>query len=204
MRQAAKRVFPVWFTMVVTLVFIAATSAVYSTTKEKIKQNENLRFIKSVLLAAGIAVPPKASDVEKLFSERVKEIKDNDGKTKYFVIYNEDRSSLNSYVLVRKGTGLWGTITATVGVKSDLTSFAGLEIVDQNETPGLGGRITEQWFMDQFKGKKSPLTTVPEGNPAGENQFQAITGATYSTNGIKDLMNGASKYALDTIAAQKE
>jgi Na+-transporting NADH:ubiquinone oxidoreductase subunit C len=202
MSEAAKRIFPVWFTMLVTLVFIAATSVVYSFTKEQIKQNERLRFIKSVLLAAGIPVPAQPADVEKVFSERVKEIKDNDGKTKYFVIYNEDRSSAGAYVLVRSGAGLWGTITATVGVNSDLGSFAGLEIVDQSETPGLGGRITEQWFMDQFKGKKSPLTTVPEGNPGGENQFQAITGATYSTNAIRDLMNGASEYARSTVEKQ--
>lgn len=199
MSEAAKRVFPVWFTMVVTMVFIAATSAVYSTTKEKIKQNENLRFIKSVLLAAGIPVPAQPSDAEKLFSERVKEIKDNGGKTKYFVIYGKDRSTVSSYVLVRNGAGLWGTITATVGVSGDLKSFAGFEIVDQNETPGLGARITEQWFMDQFKGKKSPLAAVPEGTSAGENQFQAITGATYSTNAVRDLMNGASRYALDSV-----
>jgi Na+-transporting NADH:ubiquinone oxidoreductase subunit C len=202
MSGAGKRLFPIWFTMVVTFVFIAATSVVYSVTKERIKLNENLRFIKSVLLAAGIPVPAQPSDVEKVFSERVEEIKDNDGKTKYFVIYNEDRSSVNTYVLVRSGAGLWGTITATVGVNGDLSSFAGLEIVDQSETPGLGGRITEQWFMDQFKGRKSPLTTVPEGNPAGENQFQAITGATYSTNAIKDLMNGASEYALNSVRKQ--
>jgi Na+-transporting NADH:ubiquinone oxidoreductase subunit C len=200
MSEAAKRVFPVWFTMLVTLVFIAATSTVYSFTKEKIKQNEKLRFIKSVLLAAGVPLPAQPSDVEKLFSERVKEIKDNDGNTKYFVIYNDDRSSVDSYVLVRNGAGLWGTITATVGVSSDLGSVAGFTIVDQSETPGLGGRITEQWFMDQFKGKKSPLTTVPEGNQTGENQFQAITGATYSTNAVRDIVNGASKYALETVA----
>jgi Na+-transporting NADH:ubiquinone oxidoreductase subunit C len=202
MSEAGKRVFPIWFTMVVTLVFIAATSVVYSITKDQIKLNENLRFIKSVLLAAGVPVPAQPSDAEKVFSERVKEIKDNDGKTMYFIIYSEDRSSVDAYVLVRNGAGLWGTITATVGVNSDLSSFAGLTIVDQSETPGLGGRITEQWFMDQFKGKKSPLTTVPEGNPAGENQFQAITGATYSTNAIRDLMNGASQYALDTVQKQ--
>jgi Na+-transporting NADH:ubiquinone oxidoreductase subunit C len=199
MSEAGKRVFPIWFTMVVTLVFIAATSVVYSITKDQIKLNENLRFIKSVLLAAGVPVPAQPSDAEKIFSERVKEIKDNNGKTQYFVIYSEDRSSVSTYVLVRSGAGLWGTITATVGVNSDLSSFAGLTIVDQSETPGLGGRITEQWFMDQFKGKKSPLTTVPEGNPAGENEFQAITGATYSTNAIREIVNGASTYALDSV-----
>jgi Na+-transporting NADH:ubiquinone oxidoreductase subunit C len=202
MSEVLKRVFPIWFTMVVTLVFIAATSAVYSVTKEKIKQNERLRFIKSVLLAASIPLPAQPAEVEKVFSERVKEIKDNNGKTKYFVIYKEDRSTVETYVLVRSGAGLWGTITATVGLSGDLNSFAGLEIVDQSETPGLGGRITEQWFMDQFKGKKSPLTTVPEGNSAGENQFQAITGATYSTNAIRDLMDGATEYAIKNV--QKE
>jgi len=47
------------------------------------------------------------------------------------------------------------------------------------------------------------MVTVPEGSPAGEkNQFQAITGATYSTNAIKNLMNGASEYGRQIIEKQ--
>ena len=64
-----------------------------------------------------------------------------------------------------------------------------VEVIDQNETPGLGGRISEMWFKEQFRGKISPLTKVAEGEQAGKNQFQAVTGATYSTNAVMDIVN---------------
>ena len=98
-------------------------------------------------------------------------------------------------MIIKTGAGLWGDITATVGFDADLESFVGLEIIDQNETPGLGGRIGEVWFKEQFRGKRPPLATVPEGDPASDAQFQAITGASYSTAAIQDIMNTSQEYA---------
>jgi Na+-transporting NADH:ubiquinone oxidoreductase subunit C len=203
MSEASKRVFPIWFTFVVTLVFIAITSVVYTMTKEKIQLNERVRLMKSVLVAAGVEMPAEPAEIEKVFTGRVKDVKNDSGGVSYYVIYEEDGSTVSSYVLVRMGAGLWGTITATVGLSRDLGVFAGMEVIDQNETPGLGGRISEQWFKEQFRGKEGPMVTVPEGSPAGEkNQFQAITGATYSTNAIKNLMNGASEHGRHIIEKQ--
>ena len=203
MSEASKRVFPIWFTFVVTMVFIAITSVVYTMTKEKIQFNDRVRLMKSVLVAAGVEMPAEPAEIEKVFTGRVKEVKDDSGGVGYYIIYEEDGSTVSSYVLVRKGAGLWGTITATVGLSRDLGVFAGMEVIDQNETPGLGGRISEQWFKEQFRGKEGPMVTVPEGTPAAEkNQFQAITGATYSTNAIKNLMNGASEHGRQIIEKQ--
>jgi Na+-transporting NADH:ubiquinone oxidoreductase subunit C len=203
MSEASKRVFPIWFTLVVTMVFIAITSVVYTMTKEKIQLNERVRLMKSVLVAAGVEMPAEPAEIEKVFTRRVKEVKDDSGGVGYYIINEEDGSTVSSYVLVRKGAGLWGTITATVGLSRDLGVFVGMEVIDQSETPGLGGRISEQWFKEQFRGKEGPMVTVPEGSPADEkNQFQAITGATYSTNAIKNLMNGASEHGRQIIEKQ--
>jgi hypothetical protein len=40
---------------------------------------------------------------------------------------------------------------------------------------------------------------VPEGEPASANQFQAITGASYSTEAIQDIVNDAQDYARREI-----
>jgi len=150
-----------------------------------------------------VEIPAEPAEIEKVFTRRVKEVKDNSGGVGYYIINEEDGSTVSSYVLVRKGAGLWGTITATVGLSRDLGVFVGMEVIDQSETPGLGGRISEQWFKEQFRGKEGPMVTVPEGSPADEkNQFQAITGATYSTNAIKNLMNGASEHGRQIIEKQ--
>ena len=42
-------------------------------------------------------------------------------------------------------------------------------------------------------------TTVPEGETASENQFQAITGASYSTGAIKSIVNSTLQAAQNRI-----
>jgi Na+-transporting NADH:ubiquinone oxidoreductase subunit C len=84
-------------------------------------------------------------------------------------------------------------------VEKDLKTLTGIEFIKQNETPGLGGRITESWFKEQFRGKRWPLTVVPEGDPAGDQEFQAITGATNTTNAVRDILNNRLAGAGEAI-----
>jgi Na+-transporting NADH:ubiquinone oxidoreductase subunit C len=194
-----RRVFPVVFMLVVTLVFISITTVIYTYTKERISLNDRLRLKEAVLYSAGVPLPNNNAEVDRMYDERVTEVKDKAGHIRYFEVKAPNSSAVESYVVIRTGAGLWGEITTAVGFDANLQSFTGLEILDQNETPGLGGRIGESWFKDQFKGKQPPLTTVPEGDPTDQNQFQAITGATYSTTAIQDIMNKARDYARAEI-----
>jgi Na+-transporting NADH:ubiquinone oxidoreductase subunit C len=200
---ASKRVFPVVFMLIITLVFISITTVIYTYTKDQIALNERLRLKEAVLYSAGVPLPDDPVEADRIYNERVEEVKDESGRVKFFAILEEeDSSSTQSFVIITTGAGLWGEITATVGFDRDLESFVGLEIIDQNETPGLGGRIGEAWFKEQFRGKKPPLDTVPEGDPTDTNQFQAITGATYSTEAIQNIMNSAKEYARAEIGIQ--
>lgn len=177
---------------VITLVFISVTTVIYTVTKDTIKFNESLRLRRAILFAAEVPVPEDQDEIEKIIAGRVKEIKDDKGNTRYYIVYEEDLTTVNSYVIIKKGAGLWGTITMAVGFDGEIKALRGVEVIDQNETPGLGGRISELWFKKQFRGKKSPFTKVAEGDPADENQFQAITGATYSSNAVMDILNTSS------------
>jgi Na+-transporting NADH:ubiquinone oxidoreductase subunit C len=192
---AKKRIFPVVFMLLMTLVFISITTVIYTFTKDTIKLNERLRMKRAVLYAAGVQLPDDPIEIEKAFDDRVTEVKDDTGNVRYYEIRGSDSSDIETYVVVRTGAGLWGDIIASIGFDKNLESFKGLEIIDQNETPGLGGRIGETWFKEQFRGKRAPLSIVPEGNPTSQNQFQAITGASYSTSAIQDIMNTAQEYA---------
>jgi Na+-transporting NADH:ubiquinone oxidoreductase subunit C len=193
------RVFPVVFMLVITLVFISVTSVIYTVTKDTIQLNERLLLKRAVLYSAGLTVPDDPKEAEALYDMRVEEIYGEDAEILYYKIQSLDSATVESYVISRTGPGLWGEITATIGFDQEVHSFLGIEIIDQNETPGLGGRIGEPWFKEQFKGKIPPLSTVPEGNKTRENEFQAITGASYSTEAIQDIMNGAIVYAQETI-----
>jgi Na+-transporting NADH:ubiquinone oxidoreductase subunit C len=196
---AKKRIYPVAFMLLVTVVFISVTTVIYTYTKDTIKLNERLRLKQAVLYAAGVRLPDDPAGIEKAFDARVEEVKDDAGRVRYFAIRVKGAPEIESYVVIQTGAGLWGEITAGVGFDRDIVSLRGIEIIDQNETPGLGGRIDEAWFKEQFMGKRPPLTPVPEGDPASDNQFQAITGASYSTEGIQNIVNAAREYARTEI-----
>ncbi len=200
---AKKRIYPVVFMLLVTVAFISVTTVIYTFTKDTIKLNERLRLKQAVLYAGGVDLSGDPAGIEKAFDDRVEEVKDDSGRVRYYTIREEGTADIESYVVIQTGAGLWGEITAGVGFDRDLESFRGLEIIDQNETPGLGGRIDESWFKQQFKGKRPPLSPVPEGDPASDNQFQAITGASYSTEAIQKIMNTAREYARAEIQGKE-
>jgi Na+-transporting NADH:ubiquinone oxidoreductase subunit C len=197
---AGKRIYPVAFMLVVTVVFISVTTVIYTFTKDTIKLNERLRLKQAVLYAGGARLSDDPAAIEKMFDDRVDEIKDSEGRVRYYSIREEGTAEIECYVVIRTGAGLWGEITAGVGFDRGLESLMGLEVIDQNETPGLGGRIDEAWFKSQFKGKRPPLSSfVPEGEAASADQFQAITGASYSTEAIQKIVNEARQYARTEI-----
>ena len=186
------------FMFVVTLVFIAALSVVYLLTRDTIRANET-RFLKrAVLAAAGVPLGEDPTQVDRIFEERVRE-KTAPSGTVYYEILAEGGSEPAGYVLISTGPGLWGKIVATVGIGADLQTLTGLEFIEQQETPGLGARISEPWFISQFAGKRGPFRTVPEGEQAGEQEFQAVTGATITSNAVLRIVNGSLADAPQVI-----
>ena len=194
-----KRLFPIIFMLAVTVVFISVTTAIYTFTEETIKINEKLVIKRAILSAAGVSLPEDSAEIDRLYNDVVQEFTDSGGEVLYYEVAESEVSSKNAYVIVTTGSGLWGDITVAVGVDESMDTLTGIEIIDQNETPGLGGRITEDWFTTQFRGKRGPLNVVPEGESASEDQFQAITGASYSTAAIKNIVNETLEEAQGRI-----
>jgi len=199
-----RRIFPVLFMLVLTLIFISVSTVIYTLTKDTIKFNEALRLKKAVLYTAGIPAPDQPEKLEDVYLKRVNEVKDREGNLEYYIVQEDDTSTIKSYVIISTGSGLWGEITATVGYDREIKSITGIEIIDQNETPGLGGRISEIWFKEQFRGKQGLLESVSEGMLTDENQFQAITGATYTSNAIMDILNTTTEVARSIINKEQE
>lgn len=106
------------------------------------------------------------------------------GESAVYIIYNSDGTP-QSYAFPMNGQGLWGAIKGYIGVSGDFGELLGLEFVEQNETPGLGGRIDEDWFKAQFSGIK-----ITPGQPIGYGDgLDAVTGATSSSNAVLRLLN---------------
>jgi len=184
----SKRVMIVVFTVLVTVVFVAPISLMYLITKPKVELNEQVFLKRSVLYAAGLEIPSEPARIVELYDARVEQKTGSAGE--YYLVKDEGGQPAG-YVFLRSGPGLWGEITAALGFDAKLEKLTGVDFLKQNETPGLGARIGESWFREQFRGKRGPFTTVGEGEPAAENQFDAVTGATLTPSFVKDLLNAA-------------
>ena len=113
----------------------------------------------------------------------------------YYVGYaHADTTEPMGTVFLASGKGYSSTIEMVVGV--DLAGrLTGISIVSQQETPGLGAKITEirygesaAWFQQQFKGKTvSQLRVDKDGGT-----IDSITGATISsraaTSGVRTAL----------------
>ncbi len=126
--------------------------------------------------------------------------KSRDGMT-YFEC-RDAAGKLAGYALPAEGNGYQGTIRLMIGVSADLATITGLEVLEQVETPGLGGRIGEKAFQDQFRGlpTQPPITYVKNKKPQGPAEIQAITGATISTRSTVAIVNRKLEEARRVLA----
>jgi len=174
---------------VLTLVLITCVSALHLATAERVRRNADLLLQRAVMEVAGLPVPARPAEVAAWFGQSV--AAEPAGSTTSFRVRDGASDKTLAWAFVCGGRGLWGPITAVVGVTPDRRAFRELRILDQNETPGLGARIAEAWFMRQTQGKSGPLTLVPEGTRSqAPTEIDAITGATVSSAAVRDMLNG--------------
>lgn len=123
---------------------------------------------------------------KEIFPEGVKfEQKEKNG-VKYLDVYDKDGKEIGKIFEV-KSMGYGGYIYLKVGIDSEM-KIKDIKVIQHNETPGLGAKITQKSFLDQFKGKtKEKIASKSEGG-----EIDTITGATISSkaviNGIRNLM----------------
>lgn len=106
----------------------------------------------------------------------------------------DEKNNSVGYVLKIATTGYSSEISALVGIDSDF-KITGVKILSQNETPGLGSKISEKNFLSQFTGKISEKVLLKKDDKNGE--IDAITSATISsraiTNAIRNKINEFKK-----------
>ncbi len=85
-----------------------------------------------------------------------------------------------------------GSIEGYIGLSADLSHILGLDFTNHSETPGLGGRISEDEFKEQFR--NLDLSQSQDGDyiiyrPAPGGNVDAITGATLTSKSVSDFLN---------------
>lgn len=193
--------YPILFMSIVTAVFAVILATLNYTTAEQVEFLQDVDLKSKILYVFDIPMPSdEPEDIDKLFNENIKE-ETIDGE-RFFI--QEKDGQVVGYAVPTGGAGLWGRIDAYVAISEDLEHILGLEFIEHSETPGLGGRISEEEYKGQFRDIN--ISEADDGEyiiyrPASGGNIDAITGATLTSKSVSDFLN---KDILKFIEERKE
>jgi Na+-translocating ferredoxin:NAD+ oxidoreductase subunit G len=97
------------------------------------------------------------------------------------------------YAMVTGGNGFQSFIKMMIGLSQDLNTITAIEILSHNETPGLGTKITEPEYKDQYLGLSTTpnIVWVKGVEPDAPNEVQTVTGATISSSTVVEIVDDA-------------
>lgn len=110
------------------------------------------------------------------------------------------------YVIPVYGMGLWGPISGYIALNEDKATVYGVYFNHESETAGLGAEIKDNAaWQAKFQGKKLFAGDNDKAIALGvekkvddpATQVDAVTGATLTSNGVRDMLHeGLSKYLV--------
>jgi Na+-transporting NADH:ubiquinone oxidoreductase subunit C len=121
---------------------------------------------------------------DKAFNESIEVVENNEGT---FFIYRGE--PLQAAMLI-SGSGLWSVIELLLFINEETKTVTKLEVLSQAETPGLGARIEEAAFLEQFKDLDYSATVRVVAERKGEpGEVDAISGATKTSQSVQSIIN---------------
>jgi electron transport complex protein RnfG len=168
---------PAFSLFIIAAITTALLTLVYSLTLEPIANQR-----KKAQEKVKNAIFPEAS----AFSEIIQEKQGNIDAI--FECYKGNE--LIGYIIELSPPGYSGNIYMMVGISKTANNIAGMRILKHTETPGLGSLAVKENFFRKYDNRNLvPLRVVR--SSAGENEIEAITGATITTRAITDAVNEA-------------
>jgi len=120
--------------------------------------------------------------------EEVEEV-EKDGKT-FFEGYDSQGARVG-VAYQESGGGYNGAIELMVGVNLDEQEIYRFSVLNHQETPGLGARITDPEFKANFEEKPFGDYEVVKTPPSDELEVQSIAGATISSESTTRIIESA-------------
>jgi Na+-transporting NADH:ubiquinone oxidoreductase subunit NqrC len=176
----------------ITLCCVAALALTFANERwrSRVAANENFEKIKAIVTVLGlVGQDAERVDIVRSYADDVEETHPGS-----MTVYEGRRGDkLAGYAVEIVGRGKYGPIKGILAIDAASQHIAALDIYDQNETPGLGGRIGTPEWLANFRGV--PLVT--DGSPGiiisskvkGPNVVDAITGASKTTYQLGKLIN---------------
>ena len=187
--------------VIITLVAVAALAVVNQITKGPIEQAEiNQKAEAYKVVYADANEFSEIDGLDKMIKNSTKLFEDNGLSgctvTDALAVKNSGGDTEGYIIASSSPNGYGGEIDVAIGIKDDkLTGFA---VVNQMETQGYGAACAEDKFTSQFAGKKVGVLTAKAGGTA-DDEIDAISGATFTTNGVTNAVNTAVLFYMDTF-----
>lgn len=97
-------------------------------------------------------------------------------------------------------SGYGGDLITVSGFSLDGT-VAGIRVIENSETPGLGTKVVEEpAYQESYVGKSASEELVVVASPAADNEVLLLSGATISSNGVLTGVNGAREAFVNFFA----
>lgn len=164
----------------ITAIAALLLSVVNKVTAPVIAENQTEKTFASMRV-----VMPEAVDFEK------QEISGSSTVTEAYSAVNASGEEIGMCVI---GTafGYGGEVKVLTGISCG--KVTGIDILSHSETPGLGATATNDDFKNQFIGKENGIVVSKQN--AEENEINAISGATITSNAVTGCVNAALEFAL--------
>ena len=169
---------------------------------------------------------PKKLDVKKISKDpdtsrrtRAEEVKAGIKRVPIDMIiyFLKDGDGYSKIIFPVYGSGLWSVLYGFLALDKDLKTVRGFTIYEHGETPGLGGEVENPRWQASWKGKiafddegnyKLNVLTKGHAGPGSNDEIDALSGATLTSQGLKGLIDfwfGPAGYGpfLDTLRKQQ-
>lgn len=183
--------YPIIFMSLITAVFTFILAFLNYSSADKIDFLQNSELKEKILYVFDIPISSDdPEEISRVFDENI-EVEDNNKDEDEKIYYIEENGKPSAYAFPVGGSGLWGSIEGYLAISSDYERILGLEFISHSETPGLGGRISEEEYKGQFRDLELGDT---DGDyiiykPATGGNVDAITGATLTSKSVLNFLN---------------
>lgn len=181
-----------------------------------IVEDEFKRLIKAqYYLQDGELIEDEEAYLISLPKEQNKMRRESDYKAKLPLIVAE-KDGEDLYVIPVLGSGLWDAIWGFVALDKDMV-IRGVYFGHEGETPGLGGEISQRYFMDPFEGEKmldengvfrgvevTKGNNDPLNNRKDDHKVDAIAGSTITGDGVSAMIKTTLRAYLPYFKSLKQ
>lgn len=140
--------------------------------------------LKSIVLSAN-DISFNTGNISSVFDENIETEKVGE-----YTFYVEKNSGRVSYQF--SGGGVWGPIIGIITLENDKETIRQIRIMQQEETPGLGGVVADLKYLAKYVGimiVPQIEVNIPDSAANKPNEVDSITGATRTSKAFEQILN---------------